>query len=89
MRFAEADEARALCMARNRALEADGTKRVERAFGGADDGRVSWQNLRRTLEEAESPEKPFPQLRASRPCAGGGEKLGLDHGRDGSEGRAF
>src|SRR5262245_763017 len=50
---------------------------------------VSWQNLRRTLEQAKSPEKPFPQLRASRPCAGGGEKLGLDHGRDGDEGRAF
>src|SRR4029078_10615460 len=43
----------------------------------------------RTLEEAESPEKPFPQLCASRPCAGGGEKLGVDHGRDGSEGRGL
>src|SRR4029079_13169552 len=42
-----------------------------------------------SLKEAESPEKPFPQLCASRPCAGGGEKLGLDHGRDGDEGRAF
>jgi hypothetical protein len=42
MRVAETDQARAFRMARHGALEADGTKRVGYAFGGADDVEISW-----------------------------------------------
>ncbi len=41
MRIAETDQARPFGVARHRALEANGAKRVGRAFGRTDDGKLS------------------------------------------------
>jgi hypothetical protein len=42
MGVAEADETGPFGVARYGALEVDGAKRVRRAFGRADDGKISW-----------------------------------------------
>ena len=50
MRVAEADQAGAFGMARHGALEADGAKRVGRAFGRTDDGKTPGE-MPGTLED--------------------------------------
>src|SRR4029453_6403667 len=74
MGFAESDEAGALGMTRDAALEADGPERVGGAFRRADDGEVPPQK-RGTLEEPPARSKPFPQEIGRMPCAGKGERL--------------
>jgi hypothetical protein len=83
MGLAEADEAGALGVARDCALQADGTKRVGGAFGRADNVENSSGNgpRPRTLEEPPSREKPFPQLsNGAALCASGGEATTLKMG---------